>query len=149
MSTVIAGFGLSAFLCSSGIHVSVVIAHERMPADSTLSHALSSDDPTSSFLLCLAIGCGVSMVLGVVFVKPLLHPITTAHSPVEAGYARVAATDAPETSPSNRRELEHASWQVSKEREVNVSGRVLLVDPDFHYMFAFLGLCSGIGLMCQ
>lgn len=44
--------------------------------------------------------------------------------------------------------------ELSKEREsardaLDINGRELLSSVDFWLMFAFLGLCSGVGLMCK
>ncbi|KAK4054917.1 hypothetical protein OIV83_000841 [Microbotryomycetes sp. JL201] len=159
VATVVAGFGLSAFLYSS------------------LSRAVASSesDSTSTFLLLLAFGCGISMVLGSIFVRPVLplsgerkigysavstdepvvgrssssRPSSPALDPVSSKPVPLSRTS-PELDGSHIVERHRRS--SSKEREtfagdLDVNGRALLVDADFHVMFAFLGLCAGIGLM--
>ncbi|KAM0793261.1 hypothetical protein ACM66B_000723 [Microbotryomycetes sp. NB124-2] len=161
VATVVAGFGLSAFFYSS------------------LSHMIAStaDDPTSSLLLLLAFGCGFSMVLGSVFVKPLLsqpndrkdHVAYSAVSTDEplVGRASSSRSSSPAldtrlgksmplsrspTAGDQANVTERHRRSSSKEREpfvqdLDICGKALLVDPDFHVMFVFLGLCAGIGLM--
>lgn len=145
LATVVAGFGLSAFLYS------------------TLSHLITSADPTSSFLLLLAFGTGLSTLLGAVFVRPVLHP----PPPSRAGYLAVDDFDASPLSRSTSplRQEEGESYfaeeavgddarrrELSKERaaeSLDINGRELLSHSDFWLMFAYLGLCSGVGLMCE
>ncbi|KAK4058021.1 hypothetical protein OIO90_000760 [Microbotryomycetes sp. JL221] len=164
LATVVAGFGLSAFFYS------------------TLSHFLRTfdTDATSSFLLLLAFGCGLSMLLGATFVKPVLvnedSRSRNGYSAVETGQdhedeAYLASDTTRPESPSIDTTLERSSRSVdlpprayspvidqhherssSKERDLisnnlDINGRAFLMDRDFHVMFAFLGLCAGIGLM--
>ncbi|GAA5835447.1 hypothetical protein JCM3766R1_004789 [Sporobolomyces carnicolor] len=82
MATVLSCFGLSAFFYSSLSHANLV----------------SSSDPTSGFLLLLAFGCGSSMILGAVFVRPCpptLSNATTAGTP----YIAVETSDPEEEAP--------------------------------------------------
>ncbi|GAA5976811.1 hypothetical protein JCM11641_000878 [Rhodosporidiobolus odoratus] len=85
MATVLSCFGLSAFFYS------------------TLSHAnlLSTADPIAGFLLTLALGTGISMLLGAAFV----HPPPTSHSatvPVttQGQYLAVSTSDSDPSFPS-------------------------------------------------
>ncbi|GAA5908174.1 uncharacterized protein JCM6883_004295 [Sporobolomyces salmoneus] len=80
MATVLSCFGLSAFFYSS------------------LSHAnlISASDPTSGFLLLLALGCGISMVLGAFFVRPC--PPSSTSEPTSS-YLSVQTSDPDEASP--------------------------------------------------
>ncbi|BGP36703.1 hypothetical protein JCM10449v2_000604 [Rhodotorula kratochvilovae] len=173
MAVVLSGFGLSAFFYSS-------ISRAQL---------FPSADPTSAFLVTLAIGCGISMFLGAAFVHPppsepasslQYEPIASSdeahgfshsrsNSPAPArpythaadelslhsGIAlRVDDEFAPDRPGSLRRRS--ASPLLSKEDDahvphsagdLNVSGWALLRERDFWALFAFLGLCSGVGLM--
>lgn len=73
MATVLSCFGLSAFFCTSTLTSTVGAGLIRFSiTDSSLSHAnlVSASDPTSGFLFILALGCGISMFLGAIFVRP-------------------------------------------------------------------------------
>ncbi|GAA6047344.1 hypothetical protein JCM3770_001898 [Rhodotorula araucariae] len=151
MAGVLSGFGLSAFFYSSISRVQLS----------------PSADPTSAFLVTLAVGCGISMFLGAAFVRPPPSPGLAARSQYEplassadevslnSGIALRADDDlAPERPGSLRRRS--ASPLLRKEGDahaphsagdLNVSGWALLRERDFWALFAFLGLCSGVGLM--
>ncbi|GAA5925718.1 hypothetical protein JCM10213_008867 [Rhodosporidiobolus nylandii] len=77
MATVLSCFGLSAFFYS------------------TVSHAIVSDDPTSEFLLTLALGCGLSIFLGALFVHPppLHGQDPTASSSARGQYLAISTAD--------------------------------------------------------
>lgn len=106
MATVLSCFGLSAFFCESHSVTTLetsfhLTSREAISCpDSSLSHAnlVSSSDPTSGFLLLLAFGCGSSMILGAVFVRPCpptLSNATTAGTP----YIAVETSDPEEEAP--------------------------------------------------
>lgn len=146
MATTVAAFGLSAFFYSS------------------LSHTITSADPTSSFLFLLTIGTTISMVLGAIFVRPVLHLPPAAS---RAGYLAVdnltpSSRCGSPSPPSAAEESYFAEEEVqqdearrrelSKERaaeSLDINGRELLTHSDFWLMFTYLGLCSGVGLMCE
>lgn len=135
---------------------------------------MSSDDPTSAFLLLLTFGTGVSMLLGAIFVRPVLYlppprgragylavedsdasPLTVEHLPDESlGESEVDSRESYLVEDTEEARHDQRRRELSKEREsagdaLDINGRELLGSVDFWLMFAFLGLCSGIGLMCE
>ncbi|GAA5835181.1 hypothetical protein JCM11251_006637 [Rhodosporidiobolus azoricus] len=187
MATVLSGFGLSAFFYS------------------TLSHwnLFSSADPTAGFLLTLSLGCGLSILLGALFIRPPppgLHQssagpdiasssrnqylaVSTSdeeggpfssrpssplygpherpaseyslHSDFQAYSPRRSLDQIPERPSSRRRQRSTSPLLAMKDREgevhgagdLDVNGWELLRTSDFWWLFSFLGLCSGVGLM--
>ncbi|GAA5926454.1 hypothetical protein JCM3775_001022 [Rhodotorula graminis] len=193
---VVSGFGLSAFFYST----------------ISRAHLVAAADPTSAFLVTLAVGCGISMFLGAVFVRP---PPPTSVSPSAALYEPLASSaphahdvlssddvrglsrsrsHSPAPAPPHHLADEYSlhSGIVVRDRDdeeqgglleadrpdylrrrsstpllgksgddddlrggrgahgagdLDVSGWTLLRTTDFYLMFAFLGLCSGTGLM--
>ncbi|GAA6001908.1 hypothetical protein JCM10207_002374 [Rhodosporidiobolus poonsookiae] len=84
MATVLSCFGLSAFFYSSVAHLDLFF----------------SGDPTAGFLLTLAIGCGLSLLVGAAFVHPVPPPpsSTSASAPnpaagTRAQYLAVSTSD--------------------------------------------------------
>ncbi|GAA5922365.1 uncharacterized protein JCM15063_003279 [Sporobolomyces koalae] len=170
MATVLSCFGLSAFFYSSLSHANLVAA----------------DDPTSGFLLLLALGCGISMVLGAVFVRPCPPNTTDATSshqylsvpedrPTSPLLREPASPDSSEFSlhsnihqraspvlgeyparPHSVQRNRSSSPLLRKEEaldgrhsagDLDLSGWRMLRHTDFHLLFLYLGVCSGIGLM--
>ncbi|GAA5949666.1 hypothetical protein JCM3765_002746 [Sporobolomyces pararoseus] len=84
MATVLSCFGLSAFFYSSLSHANLV----------------STSDPTSGFLLLLALGCGFSMLLGAIFVRPC-PPSPVDHT--SSSYLSVETSDPDEEAPPHQR----------------------------------------------
>ncbi|GAA5904559.1 uncharacterized protein JCM6883_003827 [Sporobolomyces salmoneus] len=119
LSIVLSGFGLSAFFYST---LSSLL----------LNSGSTRRDTTPSFLLLIAIGCFVSMFLGVIFVRP--------------------APEAPTSSPASTEPVEptESTPLVNPESEpredLNVSGWALFKELDFYLIFLYNGLCSGVGL---
>lgn len=196
MAAVLACFGLSAFFYSS-------IAR---------AHLFAAADPTPAFLFTLAIGCTLSMVVGVVFVRPdppaaASYHLLEAEAGAEDDFSHTTpqlngASPFPESgfsTPRERRILhdsengndsayslhpaleaaahdEHGAladrsrgrrtrssspllkgrgggggqdWAQHHAGELDVNGWALLSERDFWTLFCFLGLCSGVGLMCE
>lgn len=100
----------------------------------------------------LAIGCAVSMTLGLTFVRPVLHPSLapspTADVPDNADEVDVSAAVPVSVSPPQQSErtplLRSTSTKSVQER--NVAGLALFRELDFYLIFLFNGLCAGIGL---
>lgn len=150
MATVLACFGLSAFLYST-------LAR---------AHLFGSSDPTSAFLWTLAVGCTISMAVGVVFVRPI-PPATPYHllaGPGDEAPAERADTteeddlDSPTDEPPESRTRSRSpllklregdGWIQHHAGELDVNGWALLSERDFWMLFCLLGLCSGVGLMCE
>ncbi|GAA5941718.1 uncharacterized protein JCM15063_002651 [Sporobolomyces koalae] len=120
LSIVLSGFGLSAFFYST---LSSIVLHAGADAH----------DSTSDFLLMIAIGCLLSMVVGIFLVRP-------AHS------ASAEPEPQSSTSPSERTPLVNPGSGPSSPEELNVSGWALFRELDFYLIFLFNGLCSGVGL---
>ncbi|GAA6019957.1 hypothetical protein JCM11491_006719 [Sporobolomyces phaffii] len=118
LSVVLSGFGLSAFFYST---LSSLV----------LDAGATRRDTTASFLLVIAIGCFLSMFLGVVLVRPAPEPTSTP-----------TLTEPSETTPLVPSEDAVSSVQ----EDVNVSGWALFREVDFYLIFLFNGLCSGVGL---
>ena len=196
MAAVLACFGLSAFFYSS-------IAR---------AHLFAAADPTPAFLFTLAVGCTLSMLVGVVFVRPdppaaASYHLLEAEAGVEDDFSHTTphlngASPFPESgfsTPRERRILhdsdegndsayslhpaleaaaqdEHGAladrsrgrrtrssspllkgrgggggpdWAQHHAGELDVNGMALLSERDFWTLFCFLGLCSGVGLMCE
>jgi hypothetical protein len=133
-----------------------MVTDERMDgSDSSLSHILAGTDPTSSFLLLLVIGTTLSMTLGSIFIQPALVPASYAYAPISSA-GSPAATPTTEMPPVlyEGEEEEARAWKMAKERELegregNITGWALLRESDFYNLFAVIGLCSGVGLMCE
>lgn len=194
MAAVLACFGLSAFFYSS-------IAR---------AHLFAAADPTPAFLFTLAVGCTLSMMVGVLFVRPdppsasyhlleaeagaeddfayttphlngaspfpesgfstprerrilhdseegndsaySLHPALEAAAQDEHGAlaARSRGRRTRSSSPLLKdRGAEGQNWTQHHAGELDVNGMALLSERDFWTLFCFLGLCSGVGLMCE
>lgn len=158
--------------------VSSLFLHPRHRSSSSHPNASLSDilalrngaqegDLTSDFLLLLALGSLVSMLVGLAFVKPVLREADTAKDAAAAGGEEedevdaesVAAeidTERPDFSPANRPSTERTPLlrsQSSKSTssivpDRNITGLALLRELDFYLIFLFNGLCAGVGLCC-
>lgn len=122
LSLILAGLGLSAFFYS------------------TLGRLVLSgaEDFTSSFLLLLACGTCVSMILGVVFIRPVPPATKDDASFVEGAEAEETGQEPDERTP--------LTGKVAEVDEVNVTGWKLFREFDFWCLFLFNGLMSGTGL---
>ncbi|GAA5934278.1 hypothetical protein JCM1841_005422 [Sporobolomyces salmonicolor] len=139
LSVVLSGFGLSAFFYST--------------LSSALLHSVDTDrDTTPSFLLLLAIGCLISMSLGVLLVKPVANssPVDALHETATDSSVHVPAVDADaeadvvvEPTATERTPLVNIK---ARKDEINVSGLALFRELDFYLIFLFNGLCAGVGL---
>ncbi|KIJ58855.1 hypothetical protein HYDPIDRAFT_101889 [Hydnomerulius pinastri MD-312] len=105
---VLSGFGLSAFWFS-------MLAHLLFPGD------------TSAFLLILALGTAIPMLVGLFIVRPI--PL-----PPSSSSARHDVTDG-----RGRGE--------GKDGLPNIYGKQLWLTPDFYLIFTIMGICSGTGIM--
>ncbi|GAA6017273.1 hypothetical protein JCM10207_003674 [Rhodosporidiobolus poonsookiae] len=143
LSVVLSGFGLSAFFYST---LAFLFIHPRE----------GSRDATSDFLLMLALGCLISMTIGLIFVRPVLHPSLAPSPPVDPANAPDSAEEVDATaavpveddlapSPSERTPLVRTASAKSVQ-ERNVAGWALLREADFYLIFLFNGLCAGVGL---
>ncbi|GAA5956493.1 hypothetical protein JCM3765_003462 [Sporobolomyces pararoseus] len=123
LSVVLSGFGLSAFFYST---LSSLV----------LNSGSARTDTTPSFLLMIAIGCFLSMFLGVIFVRPAPAPESVATS------ISTEASEPTETTPLVNPE----SLTTLPREDLNVSGWGLFKELDFYLIFLYNGLCSGVGL---
>ncbi|BGP24099.1 hypothetical protein JCM10295v2_003001 [Rhodotorula toruloides] len=177
LSVVLSGFGLSAFFYST---LSSVFLHPRHR--SSLSHPLalsfaSIPDPlalkkparegdlTTDFLLLLAVGSLVSMLVGLAFIRPVLRESKETETIPESVDGEVDEVDAesvaaeidtqrPHSSPSSgtstertpllRSQSSNSTSSVVPDR--NITGLALLRELDFYLIFMFNGLCAGVGL---
>ncbi|GAA5906732.1 hypothetical protein JCM6882_003288 [Rhodosporidiobolus microsporus] len=156
LSVVLSGFGLSAFFYST---LSSLFLHSRSSS--------SGRDTTSDFLLLLALGCLFSMLVGLLFVRPVLHPSLAGPSPAAPPEPRVpesaeeveasaavpvspteeVADEEEEEQPQSSERTPLLRSQSTKSVEVrNVAGLDLLKELDFYLIFLFNGLCAGVGL---
>ncbi|GJN89485.1 hypothetical protein Rhopal_002471-T1 [Rhodotorula paludigena] len=139
LSVVLSAFGLSAFFYSS---LSSLFLHPR-----------ADTDVTSSFLLLLALGSLLSMLVGLLFVRPIpretRHPASDAReaeeAPVEAEATLPEAEEQAGGSGTERTPLLRSTSSKSIE-ERNIAGWALLRELDFYLIFLFNGLCAGVGL---
>ncbi|ORY42137.1 major facilitator superfamily domain-containing protein [Leucosporidium creatinivorum] len=134
LSLVLSTFGLSAFFYSNLWR----------------SAFRSAADPTSAFLLLLALGTGISMALGAVFVIPSPHPSLTEpadsrEEDEQPDEERDPLNELEESSPTERTPLKGAA--AASAGSISVSGWALTRELDFWLLFLFNGLCSGVGLM--
>ncbi|GAA6060417.1 hypothetical protein JCM10212_002185 [Sporobolomyces blumeae] len=134
LSIVLSGFGLSAFFYST-------------LASLFLRSGPHDRDTTPKFLLLIAIGCCVSLLVGVVFVKPAPEPEASAASTASID----DADDHDSTVVVNERTplVEREEQEVVVQPEpagVNVSGWALFREVDFYLIFLYNGFCSGVGL---
>ncbi|GAA5827505.1 hypothetical protein JCM5353_002743 [Sporobolomyces roseus] len=120
LSVVLSGFGLSAFFYST-------------LSSFVLRSGDDDRDTTPSFLLLIAIGCFLSMLLGIVFVKPALPPTSRVEPPALAESSE-PTEETPLVNP------------VAQQEDLNVSGWALFKEVDFYLIFLYNGLCSGVGL---
>ncbi|KAJ8294749.1 putative transporter mch1 [Rhodotorula toruloides] len=173
LSVVLSGFGLSAFLYST---LSSLFLHPRHRSSSSRPSSSLSEflalkeraqeyDLTSDFLLLLALGSLVSMLVGLAFVRPVLREAeavkdastTVGEEEEEVDAESVAAeidTERPGSLPSARASPERTPLlrsQSSKSTssvvpDRNITGLALLRELDFYLIFLFNGLCAGVGL---
>lgn len=155
---VLSGFGLSAFLFST-------IAHAVFPGN------------TSDFLLVLAVGTSLPMILGWLFIRPIPLPTSSNTNAGNDGRASRTATwgsylergDDSDTHLLPDNELDYDESYVRPSRHAravsigscaevigvphpeselpDISGRELLMNRDFLLLFVILALLSGVGLM--
>ncbi|GAA5841090.1 hypothetical protein JCM11251_008015 [Rhodosporidiobolus azoricus] len=149
LSVVLSAFGLSAFFYST---IASLFLHSR---SSDPAH-----DTTSEFLLLLALGCLFSMLVGIAFVRPVLHPSLASPSPsmpdsaeevdgsaaVPVSPAEEVAEEAEQQSSRNERTPLLRSQSTKSVEVRNVAGLDLLKELDFYLIFLFNGLCAGVGL---
>ncbi|GAA6039131.1 hypothetical protein JCM8097_005341 [Rhodosporidiobolus ruineniae] len=154
LSVVLSAFGLSAFFYST---LSSFFLHSRTSS----SPSSPPRDTTADFLLMLAVGCSISMLVGILFVRPVPHPSLSAPPAGPAPPATSAAPSsvdevavssslpedeqAPQTQTSERTPLLRSASTKSVEVR-NIAGLALLRELDFYLIFLFNGLCAGIGL---
>ncbi|BGO98815.1 hypothetical protein NBRC10513v2_003211 [Rhodotorula toruloides] len=176
LSVVLSGFGLSAFFYST---LSSLFLHPRHRSSSShlsspsfaplsmlaLKKRAPESDLTSDFLLLLALGSLVSMLVGLAFVRPVLREADAAkdcsttggEEEDEVDAESVAAeidTERPDSSPSALASTERTPLlrsQSSKSTssvvpDRNITGLALLRELDFYLIFLFNGLCAGVGL---
>ncbi|KIK91177.1 hypothetical protein PAXRUDRAFT_831061 [Paxillus rubicundulus Ve08.2h10] len=154
---VFSGFGLSAFWFST-------IAHVFFPGD------------TSAFLLVLALGTAIPMLIGLFTIRSVPLPLSsprTRHDTTTEGYAPIPIADAgvcianseeaeidleeayaPLLSHEHERNPHHvpepsSPVEINRARgeEPNIHGKQLWLTPDFYLIVTILGICSGTGIM--
>lgn len=144
--------------------------HHQSPSPDLVS---SRSDPTSAFLLLLAIGSLVSMLVGLIFVRPVPLPasrcspvLETVKTTLSAGVAQggtvsseggeaVATERDPLLPPSSSRRVTSEETPIpgttttaTPTTERNITGWALFRELDFYLIFLFNGLCAGVGLCC-
>lgn len=137
LSLVLSTFGLSAFFCESCLPRTYSELIDLPPTDSTVWRTTlgSTSDPTSAFLLLLALGCGSSMLFGVIFVVPAPHPSLSEPTESMEEDEVVIGENEPllsehveESSPTERTPLKGVSAVTDVK---SVSGWALLQELDF------------------
>jgi len=136
-----------------------------------LAHTLFPGD-ISAFLLILALGTAIPMLIGLFIVKPV--PLPTSSSPTIEGYDSIPSGDGvvfageahvtldPEGDAEAEAEAdstpllphEQEPMSLHNERSIgdkdglpNIHGKRLWVTPDFYLIFVIMAICSGTGLM--
>ncbi|KAK4057194.1 hypothetical protein OIO90_001689 [Microbotryomycetes sp. JL221] len=151
LSFVLSAFGLSAFFYST--------------IRRTLLHG--TNEPTAALLLTLAVGTSISMLLGAVFVRPIIdedptrtrnavatHLQDQSDQPLLAEVVEDVRTEIPEGAVSyNESTLLPPTERTPLKRAVSsgivpisVSGTRLVRELDFWLLFSFNACTSGIGL---
>ena len=116
--TVISGFGLSAFLFST-------IAHTIFPGN------------TSDFLLTLAVGTAIPMILGWFFIRPCPYPEHVTGTAAESGDR--------EESDNTSLTPDEATQLITKNNRAQLpstAGLALLCTIDFWILFCVMSLCE-------
>lgn len=129
-------------------------------SDSTLSHFDVGSDPTSSFLLLLAVGTFLSMVVGAVFVRPIPYsnrtdiayaPLSDDESERRSGSSAPVVATGPRMSPGlevdDEESIQWATRKDDAEANLDITGWAMLRESEFYNLFLVSGLCAGIGLM--
>ncbi|POY73791.1 hypothetical protein BMF94_3332 [Rhodotorula taiwanensis] len=182
LSVVLSGFGLSAFFYST---IASIFLHPTSPpphpqsSPRPLSSArpleprIDSSDPTSAFLLLLALGSLLSMLVGLVFVRPVPLPVMQSSPALEAvkttssssadldarsaqDEGTVVATERDPLLPPQRPSRRVAPTETpapaeaaappSPPAERNITGWALFRELDFYLIFLFNGLCAGVDI---
>ncbi|KIJ05559.1 hypothetical protein PAXINDRAFT_93298, partial [Paxillus involutus ATCC 200175] len=104
---VFSGFGLSAFWFST-------IAHVFFPGD------------TSAFLLVLALGTAIPMLIGLFTIRPIPLPLP---------------------SSGTRQDTTIEGLSRGRGEEPNIHGKQLWLTPDFYLIVTIMAICSGTGIM--
>lgn len=132
-------------------------SHVKKKKDSTLSSILldtaktNRRDTTPSFLLLIAIGSFVSMLVGVAFVRPAgeqgqKFPSATTTTATAATVNTTTSSEPPSETTRLVNSSSEDRQQQREQIEVNVSGWALFKELDFYLIFLYNGLCSGVGL---
>lgn len=115
---VVSGFGLSAFIFST-------VAHTIFPGD------------TSGFLLTLALGTAVPMVLGWFLVRPCPYPEYTAGAVNEND-----GREEPDDGSSLPNETTQLIGKNDHDQPLSITGLALMRTIDFWVLFWFMSLCE-------
>jgi hypothetical protein len=119
MGIIISGFGLSAFIFST-------VAHMAFPGN------------TSGFLLTLAFGTAIPMVLGWFFIRPCPYPEYIAGTTTESG-----SREEPDDTDLN--ETTELIRKNDRGQPLNISGLALMRTIDFWILFWFMSLRECLG----
>ncbi|KAF9652133.1 MFS general substrate transporter [Thelephora ganbajun] len=120
---IVSGFGLSAFLFST-------IAHAFFPGD------------TSGFLLTLAVGTAIPMVLGWFLVRPCPYPEHTVR--VTTGGNNNEESGHTNFTPNETTRLIHKNDHT---QSPSITGLALMRTIDFWILFCIMSLLTGSGIM--